>query len=159
MRRFAHMGLSVWLVLGLLICNLTLSMNVLAAQQMKQKDILKLIDRARNAWIARDADAITQLFTSDGELIVPGRRWRGQGEIREQVSQFAREYLDVKIDIERIIVEGDQAVIEWHYEDTEKATGLRNRVNDVIVVDFKGNRISRWREYFDDRTPSQSRNT
>ena len=159
MRKLYHMRSSVWLVLGLLICNLTFSTNIFAAQQMKQKDILKLIDRARDAWIARDADALAQLFTPDGELIVPGRRWRGQGKIREQVSQFAREYLDVKIDIRQIIVKGDRAVIEWHYEDTEKATGLRNRADDAIVVNFKGNRISRWREYFDDKTPSQSRNT
>jgi len=33
-----------------------------------------VIEQARDAWVARDANALAQLFT-DGELIVPGRWW------------------------------------------------------------------------------------
>ena len=59
----------------------------------------------------------------------------------------------MRIDIKRIIIADNQASLEWNYEDTEKATNLRNKANDVIVVDFKDGRISRWREYFDTKTP------
>lgn len=138
--------------LGLLFWSITFSNSGFAVQQMKQKDILILIKQARDAWIARDADALAQLFTSDGEIILPGQRWQGQATIRQQVAHFAQSYSDVKIEIRRTIVEGNQALIEWHYQDTEKATGLRNQADDAIVVDFKDGRISRWREYFDNQT-------
>lgn len=146
--------LTKWLGLGLSFFSIAFSTGALSTRHRQQENIQTLIKQARAAWIARDADALAQLFTPDGELIVPGKRWQGQEQIREQVSHFAQEYVDVKINIRRIIVEGNQALIEWYYEDTQKATGLHNKADDAIVVDFKDNRISRWREYFDDKTPA-----
>lgn len=142
------------LLLGLTFFSIAFITKAFANQDMKQEDIQTLIKQAREAWVARDAEALTQLFTTDGEIIVPGQRWRGQARIREEVTRFAQQYSDVKIEIRRIIIEDNQAAVEWYYEDTEKATGLRNKVDDVIVVDFKDGRISRWREYFDSTTPA-----
>ncbi|WP_225225564.1 nuclear transport factor 2 family protein [Komarekiella delphini-convector] len=120
---------------------------------MNQEDILTLINKAKEAWVAQDADALTQMFTPDGEIIVPGKKWQGQAKIREEITHFAQQYSDVKIDIKRIIVENNQAAVEWYYEDTHKATGRRNKADDVIFVDFKNGLINRWREYFDTETP------
>ncbi|NJM70273.1 MAG: SgcJ/EcaC family oxidoreductase [Scytonema sp. RU_4_4] len=121
---------------------------------MNQENIRVLLEKARDAWVTQNADALVQLFTKDGELIVPGKRWQGQEKIREEIIQFAQQYSNVKIDIKRIIILGNQAVVEWYYEDTEKASGHRNKADDVIVVDFKEGRISRWREYIDTETPA-----
>ncbi len=121
---------------------------------MNQEDIRTLINKARKVWITQDADALAQMFTPDGEIIVPGDKWRGQTKIREEITHFSQQYSDVKIDIQRIIVENNQASVEWYYEDTEKATGRRNKADDVIIVDFKDGLISRWREYFDTKTPA-----
>ena len=143
-------------LLGLgLILSLTSTTAAFAAQHGMQKDIRTLIEQARNAWVARDAHAISQMFTPNGELIVPGQHWQGREEIRAQVDRFAQQYVDVKVDIQRIIIEGNQAVVEWHYEDTEKATNLRNKADDAIVIDFKDGLIERWREYFDTKTPNR----
>lgn len=139
-------------VLGFIFFALAFSTGA-SDQHMKQEDIRTLIRQARDAWVARDADVLAQLFTPDGELIVPGQRWKGQARIREEVARFAQQYSNVKIDIRRVIVEDNQAAVEWYYEDTEKSTGFRNKADDVIVVDFKDGRISRWREYFDSKTP------
>jgi len=136
-----------------LISYATFSIIFFANQYKKQEEMRTLINQARDAWVARDAEALAQLFTLDGEIIVPGQRWQGQVKIREEVTRFAHHYSDVKIDIKRIIVEDNQASVEWDYKDTEKATNLRNKANDVIVIDFKDGRISRWREYFDIKTP------
>jgi uncharacterized protein (TIGR02246 family) len=123
----------------------------LAASQNSSlpQDIRSTIELARKAWIDRDADALAELFTEDGTLIVPGQRWQGQTRIRSQIAKFARDYTDVSITIERIIIDGDRAAVEWHYEDTEKATGKRNRSDDAIVLEVQNGRISYWREYFD----------
>ncbi len=121
---------------------------------MKPDEIRTLIEQAGRAWITGDADAFATLFTPDGEFVVPGKRWRAQPAIREVLAGFAARYSDVRIDIRRIIVEGDQAVVEWYWEDTKNGTGMRNRADDAIVVDFRDGRISRWREYIDTQSPA-----
>ncbi|WP_035140092.1 nuclear transport factor 2 family protein [Fischerella sp. PCC 9605] len=128
-------------------------MNVSAEAAIKP-EIPNLIHQAKDAWVALDGDALAQLFTLDGELIVPGQKWQGQAKIREAVSRLGQQSKEIKIDIQRIIISGDQAVVEWHYEETEKATNHHTSTDDAIVIDFQDGRISRWREYFDTETPS-----
>lgn len=130
-------------------------MDAFAHQNKPQQDIRSLIEQAKDAWVARNPDALAQLFASDGELIVPGQRWRGQARIRQEISKFAQQYTDVSIEIRRVVVEGNQAAVEWHYEDTEKATGKCNQADDAIVLEVKNGRIRYWREYFDTKTPAQ----
>ncbi|MBD2085105.1 nuclear transport factor 2 family protein [Coleofasciculus sp. FACHB-542] len=120
---------------------------------MNPEDIRIAIAQARDAWIARDGEALAALFTPNGEIIVPGQRWQGQERIRQEVAHFAQQYSDVRIEIQQVIVDGDRAVVEWYYEDTENATGRRNIADDVIVINFQEGRIGRWREYFDTETP------
>ena len=113
------------------------------------QEIREIVELAKNAWIARDADALAQLFTPNGELIIPGQRWQGQAKIRSEVAKFAGQYTNVKITIRSTIVEGNRAAVEWHYEDMETATGKHNQANDAIVIEVQNGRISYWREYFD----------
>lgn len=120
---------------------------------MNPEEIRIAIAQAKDAWVARDDKALAALFAPDGEIIVPGQRWQGQERIRQEVTHFAQHYSDVRIEIRQVIVESDRAVVEWYYEDTENATGYRNKADDVIVINFKEGRISRWREYFDTETP------
>ncbi|MEP0811963.1 nuclear transport factor 2 family protein [Coleofasciculus sp. FACHB-SPT9] len=86
---------------------------------MNPEDIRIAIAQARDAWIARDGEALAALFTPNGEIIVPGQRWQGQERIRQEVAHFAQQYSDVRIEIQQVIVDGDRAVVEWYYEDTE----------------------------------------
>ncbi|WP_341525942.1 nuclear transport factor 2 family protein [Nostoc sp. UHCC 0302] len=123
---------------------------------MNKENIVSLIEQARTAWITQDVDALIEMFTPDGEFIVPGQKWQGQARIREELTNFSHQYSNVKIDIRRIIIENNQASVEWYYEDIEKATGRRNQADDVIIIDFKDGRISRWREYFDTETPARN---
>ncbi len=123
---------------------------------MNQEEIQASIEKARSAWANQDVDALVQMFTIDGEIILPGQKWQGQAKIREEITNFAQQYSNIKIDIRRILIENNQAAVEWYYEDTEKATGHRNKADDVIVIDFQDGCISRWREYFDTKTPASN---
>jgi uncharacterized protein (TIGR02246 family) len=139
-----------WLTIGIIIVNLIAYMELAESKNISSpQEIRAIVELVKNAWIDRDADALTQLFTPDAQLIVPGQRWQGQAKIREEVAKFARQYTDVQITIHRTIVEGNRAAVEWHYEDTETATGKRNQADDAIVIEVKNGRISYWREYFD----------
>ncbi|MGL4617815.1 nuclear transport factor 2 family protein [Chroococcidiopsis sp.] len=127
------------------------------------EQIRTIVRQARDSWVNGDADAFAALFTSDGELIVPGQKWVGRAAIRKAAADFATYASNVKIDIRQIIIEGDaeggtlsrdhRAAVEWYWEDTEKASGRRNRADDAIIVDFVAGKIKRWREYIDSKTP------
>jgi uncharacterized protein (TIGR02246 family) len=139
-----------WLAIGIIIINLIAYMDLAESKNISSpQEIRALVELAKNAWIDRDADALAQLFTPDAQLIVPGQRWQGQAKIREEVAKFARQYTDVQITIHRTIVDGNQAAVEWHYEDTETATGKHSQADDAIVIEVNNGRISYWREYFD----------
>ncbi len=142
-----------WLGITFIILSFWVNMNVSTQSSMKL-DIPTIIQQAKDAWVNLDGNTLAKLFTPDGELIVPGHRWQGQAEISEAVSSIAQQSKDIKIDIARIIISGEQAVIEWHYQETEKTTNHRKTTDDAIVVDFRDGQISRWREYFDTETPS-----
>jgi uncharacterized protein (TIGR02246 family) len=139
-----------WLTIGIILVNLIACMDLAESKNISSpQEIREIVEQAQNAWIDRDADALAQLFTPDAQLIVPGQRWQGQAKIREEVAKFARLYTDVRITIHRTIVDGNRAAVEWHYEDTETATGKRNQADDAIVIEIENGRISYWREYFD----------
>lgn len=141
----------LWLGIILILFNFGFDMDR-AVSATEPQAIRAIIEQAKTAWIDRDADALAQLFTADGELIVPGQRWQGRARIRAEVANYAQKYRDVSIMISQVMIEGERAAVEWHYEDTERATGKRNKADDVIMIDFKAGQIGRWREYFDTET-------
>jgi uncharacterized protein (TIGR02246 family) len=105
-----------------------------------------IVNRARNAWIQGDADTFASLFTPDGEFVVPGNRWTGREAIRQVTAEFVENY-DVAIAINRIIIDGNAAVVQWDWQETNRATGERSHAEDAIVIDLRGDRICRWHEY------------
>ena len=111
-----------------------------------------LIEQAANSWIKGDAKAFATMFTPDGEFVVPGQRLVGEGAIKKVAVAFNNTH-QVHIKIQRILVDRQQVVVEWQWEDTENGTGKQTRADDVIVVDFTDGKIKRWREYIDTETP------
>ncbi|MBC7881325.1 MAG: SgcJ/EcaC family oxidoreductase [Anaerolineae bacterium] len=126
---------------------------------MQAQEIRDTIKRAANAWVALDAEAFSSLFTDDGEFIFPGKHLTGQTDIQQSVVDFAATSSDVSIKILQILVaspslndrEVDRAAVEWHWENTDKATGNRYKADDAILIDFRSGEISRWREYIDSK--------
>jgi uncharacterized protein (TIGR02246 family) len=116
---------------------------------MTRTEIETAIAQAVRAWIAGDGDGFASLFITNGEFIVPGDRWVGRDKIRQAVIDYASAYSNLKIEIRRIVVDGNFAVVEWYWEDTENATGKPNKADDAIAIDFQDGLISRWREYID----------
>ncbi|MEB3180146.1 MAG: SgcJ/EcaC family oxidoreductase [Nostocaceae cyanobacterium] len=119
---------------------------------MTPEEIRAIIQQAAKAWMTGDPDGFAKLFAPDGVFIVPGNRWVGETKIRQVAADFAATHTDVKIEIQQIVIDGNHAVVEWLWSDTETATGLNQKAEDAIVVDFKDGLISRWREYIDTET-------
>ncbi len=116
---------------------------------MRSEKIRSIIQQASEAWSTGNADAFATLFLPDGEFIVPNNRWVGQELIRQVSADFASQYEVTRIEIRQLIVEDDRAVVEWYWEDREKATGKCNQAEDAIIINFRAGKISRWGEYID----------
>lgn len=113
---------------------------------MTPEQIRTLIHKAADAWRKGNADAFVCLFLPEGEFIMPDNCYQGTTKIREATADFMKAY-EAEIEIKRIIIDGNQAAVEWHWQQTEKTTGKTSQSDDAIVVDFQLNRIRRWREY------------
>jgi uncharacterized protein (TIGR02246 family) len=119
---------------------------------MTREQIQVAIAQASNAWIEGNAYQFASLFLPEGEFIVPGDRWMGRERIHQAVLDYTSAYSEVKIEIRRLVVDGNYAFVEWHWEDKEKATGKVSKADDAIAIDFQDGLISRWREYIDSTT-------
>ena len=53
----------------------------------------------------------------------------------------------MKVETRRILVEGEQAAVEWRWRDRMAGTGRQHSADNAIVIDFKSGLINRWREY------------
>lgn len=126
---------------------------------MQAQEIRSIIEKAADAWKQADADAFADLFACDGEFILPGSRIVGHCAIRKAVVEFSATASEVSIQILQILTENipsqdsvlTHTMIEWHWENTETATGHRYIADDAIAIDFRDGLISRWREYIDAR--------
>lgn len=123
-------------------------------QSMEPALARSLIQQAADAWLTGDAKAFAALFTPDGEFVVPGDQYIGRSAIQRVAAEFAAGHASVQIEIRRILVAGDQAVVEWYWQDRDDRTGKITQAEDAIVVDFQGNYIRRWREYIDTQSLS-----
>ena len=112
-------------------------------------DIVALVHAQASAWVAGDADAIAGAFADPCEFIVPGMRLTHPHEIRQAAEDHRVRYRDVRVEVERIISQGDSAAVEWTWTDTEKKTGVTARVRDAIVLQVAKGKLIYWREYLD----------
>ncbi len=119
---------------------------------MTPERIKTIIHQAREAWMKGDAAGFAELFLPDGLFVVPGQQWQGKEAIHKSITEFSEAYTNVNIEISRILIDGDSAVVEWSWVDTEKASRKQSHAEDAIVVDFKDGLIQRWREYIDFET-------
>ena len=119
---------------------------------MTAGEMRSLIERAAESWTKGNAKAFAALFTPEGEFVVPGQKWVGVAAIEKVAAEFAQSNAQVKITIHRIIIEQQQAVVEWQWHETDN-NGKQTQADDAIVVDFVDGKIKRWREYIDSKTP------
>lgn len=118
------------------------------------EQIDSIIETARKAWLEGNADNFAGLFTASGQVIVPGQRWTGPDEIRAALNDYDEQFSVVSIEIQRKLIAGNQAAVEWSWHEMERETGCHRRADDVIMIEFEGIQIERWREYIDTKTPS-----
>ncbi len=104
---------------------------------MTPEDIRLQIYQARDSWVKGDGKAFADLFVPDGEFIVPGNRWVGQDAIQKTVNEFASGHTGVEIRIQRILTDGNSALVEWNWKDVEKiqARNLKRKTRSSLILE------------------------
>lgn len=119
-------------------------------------------DRLRDAWRARDGDAVAALFTPDGvrrEWALPGARLAG----REAISQHVRGYMEAVPDCSLVVRDafgdGERLLIEWTFTGTHTgdlpglpARGERLELPGVSVCTLRDGLLAEERVYWDAAT-------
>lgn len=116
---------------------------------MNMDDVQAMVARQARAWEDGNLDAIVADFAHDGVLHSPGGRWQGQEAIRAAAANFLTLYEDVRVEITRVLLQGDEGAVEWTWNETRRSDGLRTSTEDGIIFTLRDGKILRWREYFD----------
>lgn len=116
---------------------------------MTQDDAYQLVLRQAKAWENEDYVAGIADFAEDGVFISPGGRWQGHKAIQEAMQGFFKVSSDVKVEITRVFIHGNQGAAEWTWHETRRDDGKRLSAQDAIIFELEGDKIVYWREYFD----------
>ena len=111
--------------------------------------VRSLIQGQARAWSSEDPDAIAGAFTDPCVFRAPDLLAATPDAVRIAAVEYFREFLDTVVVVQRVIVQGDSACVEWDWTHTERATGLRSTSQDAVVVELQGEKIAYWREYID----------
>ena len=68
------------------------------------------------ALVAGDLDGILADYTDDLVYVTPRGEYRGLDEIRQAYVEFLAELPDAKLDVPRLVFEGDVLYLEWTAE-------------------------------------------
>jgi ketosteroid isomerase-like protein len=102
---------------------------------------------------AGDAEPITALFSDLAEIVNPTdarRGMRGIDGARRFWTAYRASFTAMRSEFRNIVEHGDVAVLEWTTT-ARTSTGANVDYAGVSVLEFDGDRIRRFRAYFDSR--------
>ena len=116
---------------------------------MTHEEVQRLLLRRIRAWRDEDLDAIMADYADDIVHVSPYGRRVGVAAMRAADERYLAEYTGFEVQLNRLVVEGDQGALEWTWTETRRADGLRRSADDAIVFVLRDGKIAYWREYFD----------
>ena len=116
---------------------------------MDRQDIEAIIHRQAWAWENGEVETIVSDFDEDSVFIAAGQQFNGKEEIQAAAEDYFRQFTGTKIQIKRIIIEGNSAAVEWSWTDLNRSSKLANFAEDAIIFQVKNHKIVYWREYIE----------
>lgn len=108
------------------------------------------VEQMVTAWETGDEALLDSLLHKDAVFAYPGRRLNKEQAL-EDLRFFRDAYVDTKVYLHTVIVDGDNVAVEWQFATTNKSTGKRQVVTDAIIAHIKDGRFDVWKEYLDGR--------
>jgi hypothetical protein len=118
--------------------------------------------RALEASIVGDTAVIPELYTDDVRGWAPALTVASAAELAVEFEERDGAFSDIELDVSPFDVAGDRACVEWIVSLTHSGpleldegividpTGLRVQLHGVTVAEFDGDRISSFRQYWDE---------
>jgi hypothetical protein len=118
--------------------------------------------RALEASIVGDSSVIGELYTDDVKGWAPALTVTSAQELAGEFEDRDGAFSDIELDVSPFDVSGDRACVEWIVSLTHSGpleldddividpTGLRVSLHGVTVAEFDGDRISSFRQYWDE---------
>jgi hypothetical protein len=129
---------------------------------MTTTDRRRVLRRALEACILSDVDALPELFTEDVNGWSPNMLVTSLGELTETVTDREDALSDVSLQIDALDVFGNKEFVEYRLsavfsgpfvisdDIVIEPNGSEILLGAALVVEFSGDRISAFRNYFDD---------
>lgn len=119
--------------------------------QLTKDDVHAVLDVYIKAWETQDPDLIITIFTEDAtyhervlDVPIPNR-----AAIREYWrTKVVQGQSNISCDLANLYLDGTTAIAEWVAEFDDVAQGVRKRMKEIAVLDFRGHLISALREYW-----------
>jgi hypothetical protein len=118
--------------------------------------------RALEASIVGDSAVISELYTDDVRGWAPALTVQSASELAVEFEERDGAFSDIELDVSPFDVAGDRACVEWIVSLTHSGpleldegividpTGLRVQLHGVTVAEFDGDKISSFRQYWDE---------
>jgi ketosteroid isomerase-like protein len=119
----------------------------------------ELLEAFARAVQSFDGDLVVALFTEDGEYREDpfSQPLVGHNALRAHWLAAAATQRDVAITIEQHLVSGDAVVAVWHRSRVLEIDGSRRRASGVLLLDTRGGKIVRLRQWWHEREASPPR--
>jgi uncharacterized protein (TIGR02246 family) len=109
-----------------------------------------LFERRRDAWLAEDVDAYLACFTDDVVVQTPGREpVQGMRDYAALVHGSLAALRPTTFEFHELAVDGDTVLAEWTITLTVRDDGRTISYRGMSSCELRGDRIARWREYYD----------
>ncbi|MGL6338399.1 MAG: nuclear transport factor 2 family protein, partial [Waterburya sp.] len=122
---------------------------LITSSTMNQQEIKTIVDRQARAWETEDVETIIADFAENGLFIAAKKQFKGKQAIKTAAENYFSQYTAIKINIKRLIVQGNSGAIEWDWSDRDRQTGVIGNAEDAIIFELENNKIIYWREYID----------
>lgn len=118
---------------------------------LTKQHVREVLDVYVRAWETQDPDLIVTIFTEDAtyhervlEAPIPDR---------EAIRQYWKDKVvgaqaNIKCEVVSIFLDGDTAIAEWVAEFDDVVQGVRKRMKEIAVLDFRDRQIAALREYW-----------
>lgn len=138
-----------WLIAIAIVISTMGTTSLAYSTTMNREGIVAMVRRQASAWENGDAATIVADFAEDALFIAARKEFRGKEAIQKAAEDYFTLFDNTKIEILRIIVEGNSGAVQWDWSDRTRQTQAVSYAEDAIIFELENNQIVYWREYIE----------
>lgn len=111
----------------------------------------KTIEQLFAAWSSHDPEKVANVFAEDAvyEDVTANHISRGRAEVRKWAAGGFSVFENFRMEVASISVHDGRGVAEWVWTATDKKLGKNFSVRGVSIIEVRGGKISRCKDYYD----------